>query len=53
MAIVLTVTKPFAEKCRSLCTLIRKSVHAEAMAVFSHKIQLDAFIQFAYILLDV
>ena len=34
MAIGLTVTKPFAEKCRSLCTLIGKCVHAKVMAAF-------------------
>ena len=45
MAIGLTATKPFAEKCRSLCTLIGKCEHAKVMAAF-----LD--IQFAYILVD-
>ena len=34
MAIGLTVTKPFAEKCRSLCTLIGECVHAKVMAAF-------------------
>ena len=34
MAIGLTVTKPFTEKCRSLCTLIGKCVHAKVMATF-------------------
>ena len=54
MAIGLTVTKPLAEKCRSLGTLIRKSMHAQVMEDFkSHKNQLDALIQFAYILVDV
>ena len=53
MAIGLTVTKPFAEKCRSLCTLIGKCVHAKVMAAFfRHKNQHDALIQFAYILAD-
>ena len=53
MAIDLTVTKPLAEKCRPLCMLIGKSMHAQVMAVFCHKNQSDALIQFAYILLDV
>ena len=54
MAIGLTVTKPLAEKCRSLCTLIGKSMHAQVMADFKRlKNQLDALIQFAYILMDV
>ena len=35
MAIGLTVTKPFAKKCRPLCTLIGKCVHAKVMAAFS------------------
>ena len=48
MAIGLTVTKPFAEKCRSLYTLIDKCEHAKVMAVFRHKNQLDALIQSAY-----
>ena len=52
MAIGLIVTKPFAEKCPSLCTLIGKCVHAKVMAVFRHKNQQDALIQFAYILVD-
>ena len=52
MAIGLTVTKTFAEKCRSLCTLIGKCVHAKVMAAFRHKNQLDAPIQSAYILVD-
>ena len=34
MAIGLIVTKPFAEKCPSLCTLIGKCVHAKVMAAF-------------------
>ena len=34
MAIGLTVTKPFAEKCRSLSALIGKCVHAKVMAAF-------------------
>ena len=34
MAIAFIATKLFAEKCRSLCTLIGKSVHAKVMAVF-------------------
>ena len=34
MAISLTVTKAFAEKCRSLCMLIAKCVHAKVMAAF-------------------
>ena len=53
MAIGLTVTKPVCEKFRSLCTLIDKSMHANVMAVFRHKSQLDALIQIAYILVDV
>ena len=54
MAISLAATKPLAEKCRSLCTLIGKSMHAQVMAVLKrHKHQLDALIQFAYILVDV
>ena len=53
MAIGLTVTKPFAGKCRSLCTLIGLCVHAKVMAAFfGHKNQHDALIQFAYILVD-
>ena len=53
MAIGLTVTKSFAEKCRSLCTLIGKCVHAKVMvAIFGHKNQHDALIQFAYMLVD-
>ena len=48
MAIGLTVTKPFAEKCPSLCTLIGKCLHVKLMAAFlDTKIQLDALIQFA------
>ena len=53
MAIGLIVTKPFVEKCRSMCMLIDKSLHAKLMAVFRYKNQLDALIQFAYILVDV
>ena len=34
MAIVLTFTKSLAEKCRPLCTLIGKCVHAKVMAAF-------------------
>ena len=34
MAIGLTVPKPLAELCRSLCTLVGKSMHAKVMAVF-------------------
>ena len=34
MAIGLTVTKPFAEKCPSLFTLNGKCVHAKVMAAF-------------------
>ena len=34
MAIGLIVTKPFAEKCWSLCALIGKCVHAKVMATF-------------------
>ena len=53
MAIGLTVTKPVAEKCRSLCTLIGKSMHAKVMAVlFRRKDEIDTLIQFAYILVD-
>ena len=53
MAIGFSVTKPFAEKCRSLCTLICKYVHARVMAAFlKRKNQLDALIQSAYILMD-
>ena len=53
MTIVLTVTKPFVEKCPSLCTLIGKFVHAKVMAAFfRHVNQHDALIQFAYILVD-
>ena len=53
MAIGLTVTKPFPEKCPSLCTLVGKCVHAKVMAAFfRHKNQHDALIQFAYILVD-
>ena len=53
MAIGLIVTKPFAEKCRSLRTLIVKCVHAKVMAAFFRKKnQHDALIQFAYILVD-
>ena len=49
MAIGLTGTKPFAEKCRSLGTLIDKCVHAKVMAAFfRHKNQLDALIQSAH-----
>ena len=51
MAIGLSVTKPFAEKCRLLCTLIGKCVHAKNDSrFFRHKNQLDALIQSAYIL---
>ena len=51
MAIGLTVAKPLAEKCPSLCRLIGKCVHAKVMAAFfRHKNQHDALIQFAYIL---
>ena len=53
MAIGLTVTKPFAEKCRSLCALIGRCVHAKVMAAFfKHKNQLDGLIQSAYMLVD-
>ena len=53
MAIGLTVTKPFAEKCRSLCALIGNCVHAKVMAAFlDTNTQHDALIQFAYILVD-
>ena len=34
MAIGLTATKPFAEKCRALRTLIGECVHAKVMAAF-------------------
>ena len=34
MAIGLTFTKPFAEKFRSLCTLIDKCVHAKSNGRF-------------------
>ena len=37
MAIGLNVTKPFAEKYRSLCTLIGKCAHAKVMAAFLDK----------------
>ena len=33
MAIGLTVTKSFVEKCRSLCKLMGKSMHAKVKAV--------------------
>ena len=53
MAIGLTVTKPFAEKCPSVCTLIGNCVHVKVMAAFfRHKNQHDALIQFAYISVD-
>ena len=53
MAIGLTVTKPFAEKCWSLCALIGNCVHAKVMAAFlDTNTQHDALIQFAYILVD-
>ena len=49
MAIGPTVKKPFAEKCRSLCTLIDKCEHAKVIAAFfRHKNQLDDLIQSAY-----
>ena len=50
MAIGQTVTKPFAEKYRSLGTVIGKSMHTNVMVVFRHKNQ-DGLTQFAYILL--
>ena len=53
MTIGLTVTKPLAKKCWSLCTLVGKSMHAKVVAVFRHKDQLCVLIQFAYILVDV
>ena len=53
MAIGLIVTKPYAEKCRFLCMLIGKSMHAKVMGLFRYKNRLDALIQFAYILVDV
>ena len=38
----------------TLCTRIGKLIHAKVMAVlFRHKNQLDALIQFTYILVDV
>ena len=44
---------PFAEKYRSLYTLIGKSMHAKVIAVFiRHKNQLDALIEFAHIVMD-
>ena len=53
MAIGPTVTKPFDEKCRSLCRLVGKCVHAKSNGrFFRHKNQLDATIQSAYILAD-
>ena len=53
MAIGFTVIKPFEEKCRSLCTLIGKCVHAKSNGrFFRHKNQLDAPIQSAYVLVD-
>ena len=39
MVIGPTVTKPFAEKCRSSCTFISKSMHLKVMAVFRQNIQ--------------
>ena len=43
------VTKPIAENCRSLCTLIGKSMRAKVMAVlFRHKNQLEIKPMFFY-----
>ena len=53
MATRVTVTKPFAEKGRSSCTLMGKSMHANVIINFRQKSELDALIQFVYILVDV
>ena len=49
MVIGINVTKPLAEKCWSLCTLVGKSIHAKVMAAFFYKRQPDIPIQLAYI----
>ena len=44
MAIVLTTTKSLPEKCRSLCTLIGKTLHAKVVAFLDIKVNLmDSF----------
>ena len=53
MAIGLTATKPFAEKCRPLRTFIAKYMHAKIMAALRHKNQLDALMEFTYISMHV
>ena len=55
MAIGLTVTKPFAEKCRLLCTYAYRHVYAckRNGRFYTKKQQLDALIQFANIFVDV
>ena len=53
MAMGVSVTKPFAERCRPLCTIMGKSMHAKVMAIFRHKNQLEALLQFTNIYVNV
>ena len=53
MAIGLTVTKPFAEKCRVIVYAYRQECACKSNGrFFRHNSQLDALIQSAYILVD-